>query len=160
MENTSGRHEPFQEWIQEIESEKTRRYLQERVIKQMDWYSAKSRVCKIKYQRWTAASIISGGVIPVASVFADSGMTAKILIAALGAAVTGINAYLNLKNYKELWCIYRTNREWLLSVVYLYFNKVGIFKEEMDQDSRDRMLIDMCEKCFQQESESWKATVK
>lgn len=61
----------------------------------------------------------------------------------------------NLHNYKELWSIYRVNREMLLSTLYLYFNRVGIFNKDLDQDECDAMLIDLCEKQFQQEYGSW-----
>ena len=81
----------------------------------------------------------------------------KIVIAALGAAVTSISAYLNLQNYKDLWAKYRFNREWLLSTLYLYFNQVGAFGKDLSQEERDLMLIQMCEKCFQQEVSDWKS---
>lgn len=72
----------------------------------------------MQYLRWTTGSIIISGVIPIASVLADGGIFVKIFIAALGAAVTSISAYLNLQNYKDLWAKYRFNREWLLSTLY------------------------------------------
>lgn len=156
----SERHELFQKWLESVENEKTRQYIQERVIKQMEWYRIKSKSYKIKYQRWMAASIILSGSIPIVSVFADGGVISKVIIAALGAMVTGISAYLSLHNYKELWNIYRVNREMLLSTLYLYFNNVGIFKKDLDQDCRDAMLIDICEKSFQQEYNSWKSVIK
>lgn len=147
-QNVSERNEIFSEWIEDIANEKTRRYVQERVIKQMHWYRTKCKIYKAKYQHWTMISIILSGAIPVVSVLADGGIIAKILIASLGAAITCTSAYLNLKNYKEIWGIYRFNREWLLSTLYLYFNHVGVFGKEMDQENRDAMLIEMCEKCF------------
>lgn len=155
-QNESERHEMFQSWLKEVGNEKTRQYIEERVIKQMEWYRKKSSVCKTKYQHWMTASIILSGSIPVASIFADGGVVFKVIIAMLGAAVTGIGAYLNLQNYKELWSIYRVNREMLLSILYLYFNRVGIFNKDMDQDDCDAMLIDLCEKQFQQDFSSWK----
>lgn len=156
-QNLSERDEVFLKWINEIPNEKTRWYIQERIIKQMDWYRTKSAAYKTQYLRWTTGSIIISGIIPIASVVADGGFFVKILIAALGAAVTGISAYLNLHNYKDLWGKYRFNREWLLSTLYLYFNQVGVFGKDLSQESRDLMLIQMCEKCFQQEVSDWKS---
>lgn len=157
---SSERHEIFKIWIEGVTNKNTKQYIQERVIKQMDWYHTKSSIYKIKYQRWMTVSIIFSGIIPVASVFADGGIIVKVLISALGASVTGINAYLNLKNYKDLWNIYRSNRELLLRTLYLYFNGVGVFEKQKDQDSRDAMLIDMCENYFMQESNSWKKLIE
>lgn len=156
----NDRCEPFQEWLEGVENERTKRYIQERVIKQMDWYRTKCYTCKRKYQCWMTVSIILSGVIPVASIFANGALVAKVLIAALGAAVTGINAYLSLQNYKNLWNTYRRNRELLLSTLYLYFNNAGIFAKETDQNKRDEMLIDVCEKSFQQEITDWREIMK
>lgn len=160
--NQSGseRHDVFQKWLEDVENEKTRQYIQERVITQMEWYRKKSSAYKTKYQRWMTASIILSGSIPVVSVFADGGIISKVVIAALGAAVTGIGAYLSLRNYKELWNLYRVNREMLLSTLYLYFNHVGVFKKDIDQEDRDAMLIDMCEKNFQQDYGNWKSIIE
>lgn len=156
-QNASERNEVFSKWIQDISNEKTRWYIQERIINQMDWYRTKSAVYKVKYLRWTTGSIILSGIIPIASVLADGGLAVKILIIALGAAVTGISAYLNLQNYRDMWGKYRFNREWLLSTLYLYFNQVGVFGKEVSQEKRDTMLIEICEKCFQQEVNDWKS---
>lgn len=156
----TDRCEPFKEWLEGVENERTKRYIQERVIKQMDWYRTKSYTCKRNYQCWMTVSIILSGVIPVASIFANGDIVVKALIAALGAAVTGINAYLSFQNYKNLWNTYRRNRELLLSTIYLYFNNAGIFGKETDQDKRDEMLIDVCEKSFQQEITDWREIMK
>lgn len=157
IQNTSERHELFSKWVGDIANEKTKLYIQERIIKQMDWYSTKCKAYKARYQRWTTASIIISAAIPVTSVLADGELITKLLIALLGAAVTGISAYLSLHNYKDIWSVYSSNREWLLSTLYLYFNQVGMFGKEMDQEDRDAMLVDMCERCFQQEVKDWKS---
>ena len=159
-ENISERDALFEEWIEDMENEKTKRYLKERVMRQLDWYHNKSNAYKTKYQRWMTASIVLSGSIPVASVLADGGIGIKVFIAILGAGVTSINAFLSLQNYKDLWNIYRTNRELIISTLYLYFNNVGIFGKEMDQDGRDAMLINMCEKYIGQEVSIWKGIVK
>lgn len=156
-QNSGDRNESLSKWVEDIENQKTKGYVQERIIKQMDWYRTKSMVYKIKYQRWTTCSIILSGIIPVVSILADGRIGIKLLIAALGSMVTGISAYLNLHNYKDLWGKYRFNREWLLSILYLYINQTGVFKKELSQESRDEMLIQMCEKCFQQEINDWKS---
>lgn len=159
-ETADERQKLFEDWIKDVENERTKRYIQERVIRQMDWYRIKCNVCKVRYQRWMIASIVISGIIPVASVFANSSVTFKVLIAALGAAVTGINAYLSFQNYKNLSNTYRISREYLLSTLYLYFNKAGAFEREENQDKRDMMLIDACEKHFQQEVTDWREIMR
>ncbi len=154
-EISNERQKPFQDWIEGVTNEKTRIYIQERVIRQMDWYYTKCNTYKAKHQHWMTASIMISGIIPVASVFANNSIIFKVLIASLGAAVTGINTYLSYQNYKNLWNTYRISREYLLSTLYLYFNHAGIFGMETDQDKRDIMLIDACEKYFQQEVAGW-----
>lgn len=154
------RKKPFEDWLEGVENENTRRYIQERIIRQMDWYRAKCNACKAGYQRWMAISVLISAVIPVASVFASSSILYKALIAALGASVTGINAYLSFQNYKNLWNTYRISREYLLSTLYLYFTNAGAFEREADQDKRDLLLIDVCEKHFQQEATDWREIVK
>lgn len=156
-QNTSERNEVFLKWIEDMSNEKTKEYIKERILKQMDWYCDRSKIYKVKYQRWTTASIIISGAIPVTSVFADGGITAKILIAVLGAAVTSISAYLNLHNYRDMWRVYRWNREWLLNTLYLYFNKAGVFGGNISQENCDIMLIEMCENCFRQEVDDWRS---
>lgn len=154
--DTSERQQVLLKWLEEVVNEKTKRYIQERVIGQMEWYRKKSSNYKNSYQFWSTVSIILSGIIPVMSILADGSLIIKILIAALGATVTGIGAYLSLHSYKNTWEIYRSNREKLLSILYLYFNQAGIFGKELSQDDRDTMLIETCEKYFQQEVTDWK----
>lgn len=158
--DTTERQQTLSKWMEEVDNEKTQRYIQERVISQMDWYRKKSSKCKNSYQFLSTISIILTGIIPVISILADGSLMIKILIAALGASVTSIGAYLNLHSYKNTWEIYRSNRENLLSILYLYFNQAGIFGKELSQDDRDTMLIETCEKYFQQEVTDWKSIHK
>ena len=76
-QNSNERDEVFLKWMNDIPNEKTRWYIQERVIKQMDWYRTKSAAYKIQYLRWTTGSIIISGVIPIASVLADGGLLGR-----------------------------------------------------------------------------------
>ena len=151
----SIRQQALSEWLEDVSSEKTRRYIKERVIGQMEWYRNESRKSKKSYQRWSTVSIILSGIIPVVSILADGSNYIKILIAALGAVVTGITAYLNFKGYKDTWKIYRSNREQLLSILYLYFNHAGIFGGGLSEEDCDIRLIETCEKYFNKEVSEW-----
>lgn len=104
-------------------------------------------------------SICIGAMIPVLSIFAD-GAIIKILIAALGSAVTASNAYISLHNFKDLWMIYRSTREALLRTLYSYFNNAGIFSQNITQEEKDILLIDSCEEKMSYETDIWGSVIK
>lgn len=57
--------------IEQVQNEKTKDYITNRIVPQMEWYSNKSRSYKKKYYRWMTAVIMIGAFVPVVSVFAD-----------------------------------------------------------------------------------------
>ena len=126
--NHSGqsRDDALLELINQIQNEKTKNYVTNRIVKQMKWYSDKSRSCKQKYCYWMTATIIIGALVPIVSVFADGSIWVKALLAALGSATTSCNAYLSLHNYKDLWLTYRKARETLLQTHYCFFQNAGV----------------------------------
>ena len=156
MSKTSTPRTSLSEWIDSVQEPNTKRYINERVIDQMNFYKSKSRSYKKKYHQFMTASIIVSLLIPLASIFADGSTVMKFFIALLGSCSTAITAYLRLQNYHELWTSYRYNREYLLSVLYAYFTKTGIFRKTERQDEADCLLIETCEACFMAESGSWK----
>ena len=155
MSNPTISHMPLDEWIKEIENETTRNYVQDRVVDQMNFYRTKSKEYKKNYQRLMTASIVIGFLIPVTSVLADGSLIMKIILAALGSATTAISAFLRMKNYYEMWTHYRCNHEYLLSTLYAYFTKNGIFKTCANQTECDTLLIEACETCFNRENQRW-----
>ena len=162
MENTTmvERDSPLQPLIEKITSENTKHYINSRILPQMKYYSTASRKCKKQYRRWMVASIIFAALVPVVSVFADGSVITKIIIAALGSAVTAINAYLALENSKDLWCTYRYSRETLLSTLYCYLNNAGVFAQMDMQEAKDSLLIEICEKEMMKETGNWITTIK
>ena len=126
----------------------------------MKWYSEKSAHCKKWYIRLTAAAIVVGALIPVASVYSEGGAFMKAFIALLGSAVTAINAFLALFNYRDLWNAYRKTREDLLQTLYYYFNNTGLFDDEEEQEKKDRRLIKICEERMEQEHGGWSALLE
>ena len=158
--------------IIDVGNEKTKRYILSRVIPQMDYYSKKSGENKKKYTLFMTISIVLGALIPVFSVliptdFSETGIATpgllwaiKVLIAALGAGVTALNAYMSLHNFKDLWTTYRNTREALLRTLYAYFNNADRFAQEQTQDKRDALLIRLCEDELARENGSWRALVE
>lgn len=147
----------IQAWIDEMPDGDARRYLDDRLLPQMEWYRKKSAESKKWYVRLMSASIAIGAMIPVFSVFTDGGIAMKALLALLGSAVTAINAMLALHNYKDLWNTYRKTREDLLQTLYYYFNNTGIFDGEETREKKDRRLIQTCEERMEQEHTGWSA---
>lgn len=150
------RNSELDNWIKTIEDENTRNYVEIRLVPQMDYYSKSSRKFKKKYTRCKTMIIIFGVLIPVAALFSDYGILAQAIIAALGASVSGITAYLELQNYHALWSGYRFKREQLLSILMYYFTATGIFSGITDSKQRDILLIESCEQCFTAEHWAWK----
>lgn len=156
-QNSTGRS--IEKWLVNVESQKTRLYIQERIVTQMDFYKDNSRKCKKNYQILSTASIIIGFLIPIMSIFADGSIYMKVFIAMLGSGSTAITAFLSLKNYRELWGKYRYSREYLLSVLQLYFMKAGIFKNIENQEDLDNLLVETCEKYFRTEAQNWRELI-
>ena len=155
MSITSVPRKSLDEWIKSIADVNTQSYVQDRVIDQMNFYRKRSKEYKEKYHRLMTISIVIGFLIPVTSILADGSLIMKVILAALGSATTAITAYLRMQNYYELWTRYRYNREYLLSTLYAYFTKTGIFKACSNQNECDALLIETCENCFNCENQGW-----
>lgn len=146
--------------INQVQNEKTKDYITNRIMEQMKWYSGKSRSYKKKYYRWMVATIVIGAFVPIVSVFANGSILVKALLAALGSATTACNAYLALHNFQDLWVTYRKTREALLRTLYYYFNNVGVFSQNNTQEEKDALLITICENEFSSESAGWQTAMK
>jgi len=146
--------------IAQVQNGNTRDYITNRILPQMKWYSNKSRESKRQYYFWMTFSIFLGAMIPVVSVFADGAIWVKVLLAILGAAVTAINAYLSLHNFKDLWLTYRNIREALLRTLYCYFNHAGIFSQNDTQEEKDILLVSVCEEEISHETSDWLSFMK
>lgn len=160
MCKASAAREDLSEWIEAVEDPRTKHYLNDRVIKQMDFYSKRSESNKKKYSFWMTLSIINSLLIPVLSIFADVNLFMKAVIAFLGGTTAAIMAYLRLHNYLELWSIYRSHKEYVYSILYSYFTEAGIFRNLADQSERDTLLIETCEDCFRLENRQWMAVIR
>lgn len=159
MNNQSSAGRSIEQWLVNVESQETKRYIQERIKVQMDFYKDNSRKCKKNYQILSTASILIGFLIPIVSIFADGSIYMKVFIAMLGSGSTAITAYLSLKNYRDLWGKYRYSREYLFSVLMSYFMKADIFKNIENQEALDTLLVETCEKYFRAEAQNWQELI-
>lgn len=160
MSNTTVPRSDLSEWIESVQNPDIKRYINDRVMDQMEFYKQKSKEYKKKYNFWMTTSIITSLLIPVVSIFSDGGLFMKAIIALLGGGTAAITAYIRLHNYLELWGIYRNNREYLFSILYFYFTVTGIFRTLPDQTARDTLLIETCESCFNSENKQWQELLR
>ena len=160
QENTvSSRNRSISELAKEIPNAQTKDYVENRLLPQMSWYSAKSRACKKQYQALMSFSIVLGAMIPVTSLLLKGPLWVQILIASLGAAVTAVNAYLSLNNSKDLWLTYRNTREILLRTLYFYFNNAEKFSGVTGEE-KDELLIEVCEAEMARENGTWRSMME
>ena len=149
----------IREQLKYVENQKTRDYIEYRLLDQIKYYGGSSRNSKSKYQILMTASIIVGALIPITAVFVRDALPIKLLIAILGAAVTAINALLSMYNYRDLWETHRGIRQGLERILYFYFNDVDIFSEGT-QDEKDTRLINICEEELHEEAEKWRISIR
>lgn len=155
---SSDRDAYLKKLISQVQDEKIRDYIQERIMEQMRWYSAKSADFKKRYHRLTMISVMLSASIPIITIFADGSLATKAIVAALGSAVTAISAYLSLKKYADLWRIYRNTRESLLRTLHAYFYDAGIFASVDIQSKKDVLFVEACEETLSNESNQWLST--
>ena len=149
------RNADLKKWVETVENENIRNYIEIRIIPQMDYYSQSSRKNKKQYLNFKKLAIVFGALIPVATLFSDYGMLGKLVIVILGTSVSAITAYLELENYNKLWSSYRTKREQLLGVLMYYFTNAGAFATITDQKQKDTLLVEICEQCMSEEHQFW-----
>lgn len=158
--NNNERNAALDVSIVQVQNERTKSYIANRLMPQMEWYSRKGRECKKQYHFWTTVTILLGALIPVVSVFADGNIWIKAILVALGSIVTACNAYETMHNYKELWITYRNIREQLLRTLHFYFNNAGVFAQESTQEAKDLLLVNICENEMSNESDEWRSFVQ
>lgn len=123
-------------------------YINNRVIKQMEWYDNKALSMQSHYKKLSILSFCLSSVIPILALI-QSSFVNKIIVAILGSAVSIINYILNICTYKDLWVKYRTNCELLKSRLHLYLNL-----QERNQEKFNE-FVQECETCFTDEFNSW-----
>lgn len=146
----------FKYYLENMKDLEMKTYIEERVIRQINWYEKKSNKNQFWYKVLMVISIIMSACIPVLTLMLDlsSGIKIRIIISILSSGVTGISAIIALYNYRELWVQYRTNCEILKSVLYRFFTKSGEFKD-LDDTKIYNILISSCENYIIKEFETW-----
>lgn len=158
-EAVNERNADLKRWLETVKDENTRKYIEIRVIPQMDYYSQSSRKNKKQYLSFKKLAIIFGALIPVATLFSDYGIFGKFVIVIFGTSVSAITAYLELRNYDKLWSSYRAKREQLLGVLMYYFTNAGVFATITDQKQKGILLVEICEQCMSEEHQFWQGLI-
>lgn len=136
-----------------------KRYIENRVLDQIDWYNAKAGKNQTFFKRWMVASIILSALIPVLTLLSDipCSFLIKILITAASSSVTAISAILSLYHFQELWVQYRANCEILQSTLHRYLTHTGEFKDRSEEDALN-LLVMSCEEYMTKEFQTWAAS--
>ena len=145
----------IKEQLKYVESDKTKDYIEKRLLDQIKYYGKSSKKSKFWYQILMAASILTSASIPVCAAFVDDTSPVKIPIAILGATVTAISALLSMYNYRDLWVTHRGVRQDLEHTLYFYFNNVDEFSKKGTQEEKDARLIEICESILDEEKKKW-----
>ncbi len=146
---------PLEALVAQLEPGSLRDYLTGRVLPQMERYRTAGLRHRRRYYGCTVSTIILGGLIPLFSVCSDQGLWVRLILAALGSAITGINAYSAMARPKELWVSARQVTEALTATVYGYLTQSDPFGPQLTQLQRERLLVDRCQELFHSELTHW-----
>lgn len=141
----------LEKWIRTVQDEKTRSYLRIRVLPRLEHYSTAGSRNRKLYLRLKTLIIILGAVIPVAALFIDVSVIAKVISAAAGASVSALTAFLELKGSHTIWITCHARKELLDGLLMQYFTETGKFAGQMGQEEKDAVLIGMCEQYMAEE---------
>ena len=135
----------------------TNEYIQNRLIAQIRWYSAKSRKEQKHYKQLSVVSIIVTAIIPIFTLLLDFDCIntfAKIVIAVLSSCASVITGINTLYKHKELWVQYRTNCELLKSVLHRFYTQSDEFNGKTEEEAF-KILVSSCEQYFVKEFDNW-----
>ena len=129
-------------------------YILKRLVPQMVYYGTESVKSKRKYLRFTVASLIATGVIPILSIYAKENPCLNAIIACLSSIVTFIGSYLLIHNSKNTWILYRLTREKLFNTFYEQYAMVNNV-DELNEAEKRKQLIEKCEKTMSSQMDEW-----
>lgn len=147
--------EEFLPYLDTLENDNIKFYINERIIKQIIWYDKKSIYFQQQFKRFTLLSLILSASIPIFMLLDNSGnLVFKILTTVFSASITVITGYLSLSKSKDLWLEYRHSCETLKSTLHKYFTHSDSFSLESGK-GKDELLISLCEEVITHEVQDW-----
>ena len=127
-------------------------YIAERLDKQQQWYSQKSRDAQGWYKRLQIVQIISAACIPLlASYITDETSELKIVIGVLGIIIALITGLQSLYKFEEKWIKYRTTAESLKHEKYKFLTRTLPF----DGEEPFTLLVQRVESLISKENSEW-----
>jgi len=131
-------------------------YLQQRVEDQINWYSAKSSHCQIRYKALRVVEIVSAAIIPLLSGLGEKVLFGSWIIGTLGVVIAVTTAVGSLFKYHENWIQYRATSEALKHEKYLYLSGVDPY----DGVNSFHALVQRIEGLISNENSTWTQTIK
>lgn len=106
----------------------SQKYIQDRVDKQIYWYSTMSKRNQKMYKLIKTIEIIFAALIPFLVSFVSSGLSyLKVIVGILGISITIISGVLALYRFQENWIEFRTTAESLKREKFLFLTRVNIY---------------------------------
>ena len=147
---------PFKGYLDFLDDSERKNYIENRVIRKIEWYNKRSISNKRCYIGLMVLSFILSSCIPVITLVSQkySSFCFKVTICGLGICVSTISTLIAFYNFKELWLQYRSNCEILKSRLHLYFTKSGEYKNMDEKEAFNKLVVE-CEKQIKDEKIKW-----
>jgi hypothetical protein len=126
-------------------------YITERVDKQEEWFSNKSRLNKLHYYFITGPTVVLSILVPC--VISFYGIIGKIL-SILCSILIALNASFN---FNDKWRIYRQTSELLKREKFLFLTKADIYQ---DNDDAEHVFVESIEQIIYNCNDNWKRVIK
>lgn len=154
-QNISSNNE-FLPYLEVSDDSSIKKYIENRVINQIDWYDKKSTKNRFKYKLLMIISIIISSIIPIIVIFTESFefIVIKAVIAGLSACIAIISSVISINQFRDFWIQYRMNCELLKSILHSFFTSSGEFSN-LDAISSNKFLVSSCEKLMTDEYRVW-----
>lgn len=130
------------------------KYINSRLIEQMDYYHNAGAKYKKMFNRITIVNIIATGTIPLCSMFLDVWYYSKFIISFLGAITVVLNGILLLYQSEENHKDYRSVYEKLKTEQTLFMYKAGDYYKK-DYEKCADLFITNCEDIMNIEHDKW-----
>ncbi len=151
----------FFPYLSDMEGCSTKHYIKERLLNQINWYDKKSRRNRYGFLMTVIFSIAMSALIPVITLTPamspemDS-FSYRLIITAFGWSVTAISSISAFCRFRELWIQYRTQCEFLKSILYRFFSSCAEFKNSPEPE---KLLVELCESYMMKETHIWAAKI-
>jgi Protein of unknown function (DUF4231) len=114
-------------------------YIETRIKQYQAWYDRKAVICKNRYLRTRAFTVIAGGIVPVL-VNTETSINALVghpimkgIITVLSLSVVVAVSMESVFHYREQWKNYRSTEQLLGHEQFTYSTRVGVYSNLTDE---------------------------